>query len=79
MRAGEESPLVTRPVLVQDLERVLPRIKLRRVQLAQVQELALHGAPTVYPQTLADRIVTVAFAVFVADAAFEEHRSRSIA
>jgi hypothetical protein len=76
---GEESSLVTRAVLVQHVERVLPGVELCGVEFAKVQNLALDDSPAVYPQAFADRIISVALAVFVADAAFEEHRTRSIA
>lgn len=76
---GKEPPLMARTILVQRLERVLPRIVLRGVEVAQVQQLALHRAPAVHPQALANRILDVLLAVFKPRTSLQEHRVGTIA
>ena len=76
---GEQPPLVTRTVFVQHREGVLPRIVLVRVQLAQMQKLALDRASAMHAQALADRVIRVVLAVFASGAPLEEHRGRIIA
>jgi len=60
-------------IAVNDLQRALPALDLRRVQLAKVQDLTLDDAPAMHAQALAHRLVDVVFSVFVADTSFEEH------
>ncbi|MBN9692726.1 MAG: hypothetical protein J0M24_20960 [Verrucomicrobia bacterium] len=71
----EEPPLQppARVIPINDLQRPLPTLDLRRVQLAQVQHLPLDDAPAMDPQALAERVVDVVLAVFVPDTSFEEH------
>jgi hypothetical protein len=76
---GEDPPLMARTILMEHVQRLLPRVLLPRVEFTQMQHLPLHRASTMHPQAFADRIVDVFFAVFAPRTPLEEHRGRSIA
>jgi len=69
---GEEAELAALPVLVQDINRVLPRVELGGVEFAQVEHRTLDHAVATDAQAFADRIVGVRLAVFGAGATFEK-------
>jgi hypothetical protein len=60
-------------VAINDLQRALPALDLRRVEFAKMRHLALDHAPAVDAQALAHRAVDVVLAIFVPDTSFEEH------
>ena len=70
---GEKAQLAALPVLVQDVNRVLPGIELGGVEFAQVEHLTLDDAVATDAQTFADRVVGVRLAVFGAGALFNKH------
>ena len=71
----EEPALQPSPVRIpiNDLQRVLPALHLRRVEFAKVKHLALDDATTMHTEALAHRVVNVIFAIFASDTSFEEH------
>jgi hypothetical protein len=70
--------LAALPVLVQDVDGVLPGIELGGVEFAQVEHLALDHAVAADAQAFADRIVGVTLAVFGAGATLEKHTGGSV-
>jgi hypothetical protein len=74
LAVGEEPALEQLAVvLVDEVQRVLPTAFLTRVEFAQVQDLALDGAPAVHPQAFAHRIVDMLLAVLAPDASLQKH------
>ena len=64
MPVGKQPHLVTPSVFFDHFDRALPALKLRGVQLAQMQHPALQHPLATYPQTLTERIINMMLAVF---------------
>ena len=64
MPVGKQPHLVPPSVFFDNFDRALPALKLRGVQLAQMQHPALQHPLAAYPQTFAQRIINVLLAVF---------------
>lgn len=60
-------------VFVDDINGVLPALFLAGVEFAEMEDLALDGAPVVNAQAFAHRVIDMVFAVYVADTSFQKH------